>query len=91
MIDRRGFVSALTAAVLVAQGRAFPQNLEKMPRVGVLVSATPPHPFADSFRRGLQPLGYVEGENIAIEWRYTEGRSDRAAPFAAELVRLASM
>jgi len=53
-----------------------------------LVSASPPHPFADAFRRGLQPLGYVEGENLAIEWRYTGGRSDRAAALAAELVKL---
>jgi putative ABC transport system substrate-binding protein len=52
------------------------------------VSASPPHPFADAFRRGLQPLGYVEGENIAIEWRYTGGRSDRAAALAGELVQL---
>ena len=54
----------------------------------MLVSATPPHPFADAFRRGLRPLGYVEGENIAIEWRYTEGQSDRAAALARELVQL---
>jgi putative ABC transport system substrate-binding protein len=54
----------------------------------VLVSATEPHPFANAFRRGLQPTGYVEGENIAIEWRYTEGKSDRAAALARELVQL---
>jgi putative ABC transport system substrate-binding protein len=36
----------------------------------------------------LQPLGYIEGENIAIEWRYTEGKSDRAAALARELVQL---
>jgi putative tryptophan/tyrosine transport system substrate-binding protein len=88
MIDRRSFIRTLTATLVGAQGRAFPQDAEKLPRVGVLVSASPPHPFADAFRRGLQSLGYMEGENIAIEWRYTGGRSDRAAAFAAELVRL---
>src|SRR5438105_15787955 len=88
MIDRRVFIGALAAALFGAQERAFPQKTEKLPRVGVLVSATPPHPFADALRRGLQPLGYVEGENIAIEWRYTEGRSDGAAALAAELVEL---
>ena len=51
------------------------------------MSASPPHPFADAFGQGLQPLGYVEGENIAIEWRYTGGRSDRAFALAAELVQ----
>jgi putative ABC transport system substrate-binding protein len=88
MIDRRIFIGACTAIVVGARGRAFAQQPGKLPRVGVLVSASPPHPFADAFRRGLQPLGYVEGENIAIEWRYTGGRSDGAAALAAELVQL---
>jgi putative ABC transport system substrate-binding protein len=88
MLDRRVFVGMLTVTLLAAQGRAFSQKTERLPRIGVLVSASPPHPFADAFRRGLQPLGYVEGENIAIEWRYTSGRSDRAAALAAELVQL---
>jgi len=88
MLDRRVFVGMLTATLFGAQGRAFSQKTERLPRIGVLVSASPPHPFADAFRRGLQPLGYVEGENIAIEWRYTNGRSDRAAALAAELVQL---
>src|SRR4029077_3528323 len=82
------FIGALTATLVGVGGRAFAQKPEKLPRIGVLVSATPPHPFADAFRRGLQPLGYVEGENIAIEWHYTGGRSDRAAALAAELVKL---
>ena len=88
MIDRRVFTAVLAATLLGAPGRAFPQKSEKLPRIGVLVSATSPHPFADAFRRGLRPLGYVEGENIAIEWRYTEGQSDRAAALARELVQL---
>jgi putative tryptophan/tyrosine transport system substrate-binding protein len=86
-LNRRIFVGALTAAVFGGHGRAFSQKTERLPRIGVLVSATPPHPFADAFRRGLQPLGYVEGENITIEWRYTEGKSDRAAALARELVQ----
>jgi len=59
-----------------------------LPRIGVLISASPPHPFANAFRRGLQYLGYVENQNIAIEWRYTGGWSDRAAALATELVEL---
>ena len=88
MIDRRVFTAVLAATLLGAPGRAFPQKSEKLPRIGVLVSATSPHPVADAFRRGLRPLGYVEGQNIAIEWRYTEGQSDRAAALARELVQL---
>jgi putative tryptophan/tyrosine transport system substrate-binding protein len=67
--------------------RAFSQQLASIPRVGVLVSASEPHPFADALRRGLEPLGYVDGRNIALDVRYTQGRSDRAAELAAELVR----
>jgi putative tryptophan/tyrosine transport system substrate-binding protein len=54
----------------------------------VLVSASAPHPFADAFKRGLQSLGYLEGRNIALEFRYSEGRSERASQIAIEFVRL---
>jgi putative ABC transport system substrate-binding protein len=58
-----------------------------LPLVGVLVSASPPHPFADAFRRGLRNLGYTEGQNIALDFRYTDAQSDRADELAAELVQ----
>jgi hypothetical protein len=48
----------------------------------VSVSASSPHPFADAFRRGLQKLGYSEGRNIKVEFRYSGGRSDRAREIA---------
>jgi putative ABC transport system substrate-binding protein len=67
--------------------RAFSQQLAGVPRVGVIISASEPHPFADAFRRGLQALGYSDGRNIVVELRYTQGRSDRAAQFADEFVR----
>jgi putative tryptophan/tyrosine transport system substrate-binding protein len=67
--------------------RAFSQQLAGIPRVGVLVSASEPHPFADALRRGLEHLGYSDGRNIILDVRYTQGRSDRAAELAAELVR----
>jgi len=54
----------------------------------VLVSASSPHPFADAFWRGLHALGYSEGQNIKVEFRYTDARSDRAEEYAEELVRL---
>jgi putative ABC transport system substrate-binding protein len=85
---RRDFIGVLTATLVDAQGRAFSQQLGKLPRIGALVSATPPHPFADAFQQGLRALGYAEGQNIAVEFHYTEGRSDRAAELAAEFERL---
>ena len=42
------------------------------------MSASPPHPFADAFWRGLHALGYSDGQNIKVEFRYTDARSDRA-------------
>ena len=88
MIDRRVFIGLSTATLLGAPSRAFSQQRAKVPRIGVLVGASPPYPFADAFRQGLHTLGYSEGQNIALEFRYTMGRSDRADEFAAELVRL---
>src|SRR5215831_20095782 len=61
---RRDLVIGLPATLLAASGRAFSQQTRKLPRIGVLVSASPPHPFADAFWRGLRPLGYSEGENM---------------------------
>jgi ABC transporter substrate binding protein len=84
---RRDVIGVLATCLLVAPRRALAQQSGKMPRIGVLVSASPPHPFADAFRRGLQSFGYTEGQNIRIEFLYTEERADRAAQLAAELVR----
>ncbi len=58
------------------------------PRVGVLGDHSPGHPFIDAFRQGLLKLGYTEGQNIAIEYRYAQGTADRFRDLAAELVRL---
>jgi len=87
---RRDFIFLLTSSAvwsLSGRVRAFSQQVVKVPRIGVLVSASEPHPFADALRRGLQKLGYTEGHNIKLDVRYTQGRSDRAAELAAELVR----
>lgn len=62
-----------------------------VPRIAVLMffAAPPVGPnFAEPFREGLRELGYVEGQNIAIEYRYAEGQADRLSALAAELVRL---
>ena len=65
------------------------QELKRVPRIGFLTSS--PSVFPDrneAFRQGLRELGYVEGKNIVIEWRYAEGKIDRYPALAAELVRL---
>lgn len=86
-MKRRDFMTLLSGAVVWPLA-ARAQQPGKLPNIGVLVSASPPHPFADAFWRGLHALGYSEGRNIKVEFRYTEGRSDRAEEFAEELVRL---
>src|SRR5262249_22930601 len=87
-MTRRYFLFLLSSSaawLLSARGHAVSQP--GVARIGVLVSASEPHPFADALRHGLQNLGYSQGRNIALDVRYTQGRSDLAAQFAAELVR----
>ena len=88
MSTRREFITLLGGAAAAWPLATRAQQLRKLPRIGVLVSGSPRHPFVDAFRRGLHTFGYSEGQNIAVEFRYTEGRSDRAEEFAEELVRL---
>jgi putative ABC transport system substrate-binding protein len=66
------------------------QQPKKMPRIGYLGSGTLSAGAAriEAFRQGLRELGYVEGKNIVIEYRYAEGKLDRDAALATELVRL---
>ena len=86
-LNRRDFITLISgAAAWPIAARA--QQPAKLPLVGVLVSASSPHPFADAFWRGLHALGYSEGQNIKVEFRYTDARSDRAEEYAEELVRL---
>jgi len=86
-VRRREFIAVVGAAAAWPLA-ARAQKPGKLPYIGVLVSASPPHPFADAFWRGLHALGYSEGQNIKVEFRYTDGRSDRAEEFAEELIRL---
>jgi putative ABC transport system substrate-binding protein len=66
------------------------QQPKKVPKIGFLDPDTPSSSSRriDMFRRGLRELGYVEGQNIAIEYRYSEGKVERLAALAGELVRL---
>ena len=66
------------------------QQTGKVPRVGFLLASFPSNETRSlgGFRQGLRELGYVEGNNIKIEYRYAEGNSDRFPDLAAELVRL---
>jgi ABC-type uncharacterized transport system substrate-binding protein len=67
---------------------AAAQQPTKVPRIGVLRASSPSANRTAAFQQGLSELGYVEGKNIVIEWRHAEGKPDRVAALAAELVRL---
>jgi putative ABC transport system substrate-binding protein len=66
------------------------QQPKKVPRIGYLSSVDPASDSAraEGIRLALRDLGYIEGENIAIEYRYAEGKRDRRPELLAELVRL---
>ena len=84
-ITRRAFCSILLALPFPAQA----QQAKKIPRIGILSPGFPgPSPLLDAFRQGLRELGYVEGQNIVLEHRFGEGKLERLADLAAELVRL---
>ena len=66
------------------------QQPKKVPRIGYLSATDPASDSArsEAIRLALRELGYIEGQNIAIEYRYAEGKHDRFPELAAELVRL---
>ena len=64
------------------------QQPGKIPTIGFMRGGSPTDPKVEAFRQGLRELGYVEGKNIIIEVRNTEGKTDHFSGVAAELVRL---
>jgi len=76
-------LSLLMAPLVVAA-----QQAGKIPRIGILAPGSSPQPWEEAFQQGLRELGWVEGQNVAIEYRYTEGKEERLPELAAELVRL---
>ncbi len=90
-MDRRTFISGITFALLAALLAAEAQPAGRMPRIGVLLPAepaSPTEPNASAFRQGLRDLGYIEDQNITIEYRYAHGKIERHAELVGELVQL---
>jgi putative ABC transport system substrate-binding protein len=84
------FFWLITAILLVPLHRSEAQQPKKVSRLGYLsnTDAATESSRAERIRLALRELGYIEGQNIAIEYRYAEGKRDRAPELAAELVRL---
>jgi putative tryptophan/tyrosine transport system substrate-binding protein len=89
---KRAAVSSIliTMILLAVAVTAEAQQPKKIPRIGYLSNTDPASEStrSEAFRAGLRALGYIEGQNIATEYRYTEGKPDRLPALAAELVRL---
>jgi putative tryptophan/tyrosine transport system substrate-binding protein len=80
-------IFAISVIFVLCGVAAEAQQPKKLPRIGYLAgdAKSPSH---EAFRQGLRDLGYLEGQNVLIEWRYAEDKPDRFTELAAELVRL---
>jgi len=88
-VRRREFITLLSGAAAAWPLAARAQQPAKVPRIGFLFYGSPgPSPGIDAFRQGLRELGYIEGQNIAVEYRFASGRVGQLPELAAELVRL---
>ena len=86
-MKRRDFITLIGGAAAVGPGVAWAQ--QGMPVIGFLSSRTPAQAeyIISAFRRGLRETDYIEGQNVAIEFRFAEGQNDRLPALAADLVR----
>ena len=86
-----GCIVTLALGILLAPRASDGQAPTKVHRIGYLSQGSPLPEFAshlEAFRQGLRELGYVEGQNLVIEYRYAEGSEERLGDLAAEFVRL---
>jgi ABC-type uncharacterized transport system substrate-binding protein len=86
-MDRRTFLGTLTGGLLAAPLAAEGQQVKQAPRVGILRYGSLPPSFIEPFRQELRELGYVEGQNIVVEYRFAQSVA-QLPDVAAELIRL---
>ena len=85
MTDRRTFIGMLAGGLLASPYAAVSQPPTRLFRIGVLGNEN--NPPWEGFRRGLRELGYIDGQNITILWRWSDARIERFPALAAELVQ----
>jgi putative tryptophan/tyrosine transport system substrate-binding protein len=81
------FLLLLASAILLAPLAAGAQQAGKVYRIGFLRAGRPPSTFVEGFQQGLRERGYVDGQNVVIEYRFTEESLDQLPQLAEELVR----
>jgi putative tryptophan/tyrosine transport system substrate-binding protein len=79
---------ALCAMLFTLSSSAEGQQPKKVPRIGYLSLGSGFRVNDEAFRQGLRELGYAEGQNIVVEWRFVDGKAERYHDFAAKFVRL---
>jgi len=90
MMDRRAFIHAVVGGLIAAPLTVKAQQTGRAPRIGFLGNGNPnlQSPSVEAFRQGLRELGWIEGQNITIEYRWAGGNMDRLPALASELVKL---
>jgi putative tryptophan/tyrosine transport system substrate-binding protein len=86
VIDRRTFIAATIGSLL--GGSFVAEGQPTVPRIGYLSLAPGPSPRSEALQLGFTDLGYIDGQSVVVEYRWADGRLDRAQEAAAELVRL---
>jgi putative ABC transport system substrate-binding protein len=88
-MERRSFIGAFTGGMLAAPFAVVAQQSGKVYRIGYLGNSNPTNgaPTLDGFRKGLRELGWVEGHNVTIEYRWADGDLERLPALASDLVR----
>jgi len=87
-MDKMSRIGLLVSFLLAAVSLVQAQLPKKVPRIGYLSLRSGPGPNEEAFRQGLHDLGYIEGQNIVIEWCFAAGKSERYPLIADELVRI---
>ena len=89
MIDRRTFISSVVGGILAAPLVADAQQTSRVRRIGYLSAPTRESVelVVQAFLRSLRELGWIEGQNLLIEYRWADGKIERLPDLAAELVR----
>ena len=88
-IPRRTFLVMISGGLLAAPLASAAQQAGRIPKIAFITTTAPGgSPTTDAFRGGLRDLGYIEGQNIIVEWRWGRGTTERFAEFAAEVVGL---
>src|SRR5437016_9540303 len=90
-MSKKILLSAVATFILASFHLVQAQQAKKIPRIGYLSGRgdpSTPDLLVEAFQQGLRDLGYIEGKNILVEYRYLEGKEDRNPTFLAELLQL---